>query len=90
MAEVEEKKEEVKEEKKGEEAEITIVDIRDVPATEPGRIGKLDVLVTYQIDPAHVYMIRIPKEEFSEEALREAIRKDIEEKRKWIGKVMKV
>jgi len=80
--------EEKKEEK--EQVEVTIVDIRDVPATEPGRIGKLDTLVTYQIDPAHVYMIRIPKEEFTEELMKQAIRKDIEEKRKWLGKKLVV
>jgi len=66
--------------------EVTIIDVRDIPSTEPGRIGKIDVLVTYQIDPAHIYMIRIPKEEFTEERLTEAIRKDVAEKRKWIGR----
>jgi len=75
-------------EKKEKEAkeEVTILDVRDIPSTEPGRIGKIDVLVTYQIDPAHVYMIRIPKEEFTEERLTEEIKRDVAEKRRWIGK----
>jgi len=66
--------------------EVTIVDVRDIPSTMPGRIGKVDVLITYQLNAAHVYMIRVPKEEFTEERVVEEIRKDIAEKRKWIGR----
>jgi len=80
-------------EKKEEKQEVTIIDIRDVPATEPGRIGRLDTLVTYQIDPAHVYIIRIPKEELAEkteeeqlEIIRAAIKKDVEFRTRWLGR----
>jgi len=65
---------------------VKILDVRDVPSTEPGRIGKIDVLVTYQLDPTHIYMVRIPKEEFTDERVRGVIRKDVEEKRRWVGK----
>jgi len=65
---------------------VKVLDVRDVPSTEPGRIGKIDVLVTYQLDPTHIYMVRIPKEEFTDEKVREVIRRDVEEKRKWVGK----
>ena len=66
--------------------EVTILDIRDMPSATPGREGKLDVFVTYQIDPTHTYVISIPKEEFNEIRLKEEIKKDLEEKQKWIGK----
>jgi len=66
--------------------EVEIVDIRKVPSVEPDRLGKFDYLVTYRIDPTHVYVIRIPEEKFNEEALKEAIKKDIEERTRWIGK----
>jgi len=65
---------------------VKILDVRDVPSTEPGRIGKIDVLVTYQLDPTHIYMVRVPKEEFTDERVREVIRRDVEEKRRWVGK----
>jgi len=65
---------------------VKILDVRDVPSTEPGRIGKIDVLVTYQLDPTHIYMVRIPKEEFTDEKVKEVIKKDVEEKKRWVGK----
>jgi len=69
-----------------EEREVTIVDIRDVPAIDPERVGKTDVLVTWQIDPARTYRVRIPKEEFDEERLKAEIRKELKAKLPWIGK----
>jgi len=68
------------------QVEITIVSMVDVPSVEPGRVGQLDVLVTYQVAPGQVYSIRIPKEEFSEERMLEAIKKDLVERLKYIGK----
>jgi len=65
---------------------VRVLDVRDVPSTEPGRIGKIDVLVTYQLDPTHIYMVRIPKDEFTDEKVREVIRRDVEEKSQWVGK----
>jgi len=65
---------------------VKVVDVRDVPSTDPGRIGKIDVLITYQLDPTHIYMVRIPKEEFTEAKVREVIKRDVEEKRRWVGK----
>jgi len=69
---------------------VKILDVRVVPSVEPGRIGKIDVLITYQVDPTHIYMVRLPKEEFTDEKVREAIKKDLEEKRKWVGKELAV
>ncbi len=63
-----------------------IIDVRDIPSTQPGRLGKMDVMVTYQVDPLHVYMVTLHKEEFSEAALQAAMKKDVDEKRKLIGK----
>jgi len=73
-----------------EKREITIVDIRKVPAREPERWGKFDYLVTYQTDPLHTYILRIPEEDFSEEKLKEYIRKELEEVRKWVGKKLTI
>jgi len=70
--------------------QVVILDVRDVPSTDPARIGRLDVMVTYRVDPAHIYMITIPKEKFDEKTLKATIRKDLEEKRKWIGKQLEV
>jgi len=69
---------------------VKIVDVRDVPALDPERLGKIDVMVTYEVEPMRVYMVRIPKEEFNEERLREEIKKDIQARAKWIGKELKL
>jgi len=74
------------EEARGPPEKVKVLDVRDVPSTEPGRIGKIDVLVTYQLDPTHIYMVRIPKEEFTDERVREVIKRDVEEKRRWVGR----
>jgi len=73
-----------------EKIKVKILDIRDVPSTEPDRLGKLDRLVTYQVGPGQVYMIRIPLEEFSEERLKEEIKKDLEERKRWVGKEIEI
>ena len=69
---------------------VRILDVREVPSTDPERFGKMDVLITYQVDPMHVYIIRLPKEEFNEERVREAIRADLEEKAKWLGRELEL
>jgi len=69
---------------------VKIVDVRDVPALDPERLGKIDVMVTYEVEPMRVYMVRIPKEEFDEERLRREIKRDIQARAKWIGRKLKL
>jgi hypothetical protein len=69
---------------------VKILDKRDFPSSDPKRIGKFDTVVTYQIDAFHTYLITLPKETFSDSALAEAIKKDIEERNKWVGKELKI
>lgn len=65
--------------------EVEILDIRTVPSTEPERAGQMDTLVTYQLDPQHVYMIRIQKEKPSTEEIHRAVREDFAGKQEVIG-----
>lgn len=65
---------------------IKIIDVRDFPSTDPKRIGKFDRVVTYQVDPFHTYVVTIPKEEYTEERLKEEIRKAQKERELIIGK----
>jgi len=75
------------------EKKIKIVNVVDVPALEPDRIGKYDVLVTYQIDTEHTYTIKIPKEELEklppdeqERYIIEKVREDAKWRMRWLGK----
>ena len=69
---------------------VKILDIRTVPSVDPERLGKLDTLVTYQVDNFRVYVLRIPKEEVSEEDLKKYIREDLEKKKQFVGKELTV
>jgi hypothetical protein len=69
---------------------VKILDKRDFPSSDPKRIGKFDTVVTYQIDAFHTYLVTIPKETFNDQTLAEAIKKDIEERNKWVGKELKI
>ena len=70
--------------------EVKIIDIRKIPSIEPGRFGKFDVMVVYQTPDGNVYTIKIPEESFSEEELKLAIKKDLQERTKWVGKTFRL
>lgn len=62
-----------------------VIDTRRIPSADPARIGKLDWLVTYQLDAYRTYMVTIAKDELSETDIKEAVRKDIEAISRWVG-----
>lgn len=62
-----------------------VIDVRRIPSAEPARVGKLDYLVTYQLDAYRTYMVTIPQDELSEDVIKDAVRKDIEAIEKWTG-----
>lgn len=63
-----------------------IIDKREIPATEPERIGKKDIIVTYQVSPLQTYFVIIKEEEFSDEELRRRIAEEMAEREAWVGK----
>ena len=65
---------------------FTVFDIRRVPSAEPERMGKWDSLVMYELDAMRRYIVRIPEEEFSDERMIQAVKKDIEERAKYAGR----
>lgn len=67
-------------------AEAKILDLRKVPSTLDGRAGKTDAIVFYQVDGGRVYMVRVPEEGLTESAALAAVKKDADERGKFIGK----
>jgi len=57
-----------------------------IPSADPNRLGKFDWLVIYQLDPMDRHIVTIPKETPTEGDIKEAVRKDIEERGKFEGK----
>ncbi len=71
-------------------AMFKVIDVRRVPSAEPARLGKLDYLVTYQLDQFRTYMVTIPKDELSDEIIREAVKKDLEAMERFTGKELEL
>jgi len=63
-----------------------IFDIRRVPSAEPDRIGKYDQLVMYELDAMRRYIVRIPEEDYTEEKMIEAVKKDMATRAAVVGK----
>jgi len=47
-------------------AKFKVLDIRKIPSPDDARVGRLDHLVTYQLDAFRTYMVRIPKDRIEE------------------------
>ena len=76
-----------------EEAAFKIVDLSRIPSAEAGRVGKYDLIATYQDAAGRVRVITIPYEEFvgkDEDEQREILRKYIHlqeaERLRFVGK----
>lgn len=65
--------------------EVSILATVDVPANSPDRIGQTDVLITYRLGPYQSGMVRVPKEKFTEAAVKKAVKEDVEKKAKFVG-----
>lgn len=65
--------------------EVSIISTVDIPSRDPARAGKIDMMVMYRIGPIQSGMITIPKEKATPETIQAAIKKDIEEKAKYVG-----
>lgn len=70
--------------------EVKILDTREFPSTNPERAGKLDTLITYQLDPQHVYTIIEPKSDLSKEEVSELVRADFKKKQGIVGTTVSV
>lgn len=65
---------------------IKILDLREIPSADPKRIGKMDKVVSYQIDGKTTDLIVLPAETFTEDRLKAEIKAKSEERAKWVGK----
>ena len=70
--------------------EIEIIEAVDMFSPEPARVGKKDTLVTYTVDKTRTYMITLPSEEATEDAILTKIKEAEEARGKIIGKKFEV
>jgi len=73
---------------------VTILDKREIPSPEPGRVGKLDAYITYQLDPFRTYFVTIPNERLGgpdeDQIITAAIKADLAERERFAGKTLEV
>lgn len=67
-------------------AKFKVLDVRKIPSPDEARVGRLDHLVTYQLDPFRTYMVRIPKDSIEESDIMEAVKADLESIERFTGK----
>ena len=66
--------------------EFTVQDLRRLPSPDPTRMGKEDVIVTYQLADGGFRLVRLPSEGFDEDKLKAAVARELAERAKWAGK----
>jgi len=66
--------------------EVTITDVRRLPAGDPKRIGKYDKAIIYRMESGETYLTVLPEEDFTDDKLKAQINKDTEERGKIVGK----
>lgn len=75
-------------------AKVTILDKREIPSAEPARVGRMDAMITYQLDTFRTYLITIPNEQLqgadAEKVIADAIREDLAEREKWANREIEV
>ena len=66
--------------------DVTIIETKRIKAVAPERLGKWDRIVYWQIGPGQVFMTELPDEGFTDQALQAAIKRDLDERAKLVGK----
>lgn len=54
--------------------EVKILDTRKIPSADPGRVGKSDYVVTYQVDGLRTHYVVLPQEAPSDAQIQSAIK----------------
>jgi len=74
-----------------------LIDLSKIPSAEAGRVGKYDLVVTYQDAAGRVRIVTIPYEDFGgkseeeqTEVLRAAIRAQESERTRFIGTEIRI
>ena len=71
-------------------AEVKVLEVRKVLSTDPGRVGKMDTIVVYNVDNARVSFIVLSKDPISETDIAEAVKKEEKGRTALVGKTFKV
>lgn len=66
--------------------ELTYISVYDTPSQIAGRTGKIDLLVTYELDPLHRFQFYMPKEGATPQLIDAKIKEDFATHKELIGR----
>jgi hypothetical protein len=69
---------------------VTVVSTIDLPSSDPARLGKMDLLVTYRVDALHTFTVKIPAENMTPQKFDAAIKSDYAERKVYINRQISV
>jgi len=59
-----------------------IISVISIPSRDPERLGEMDTMITYQVDPLHTYSVIIPSAHPTESEIMAAVRADYAQRSK--------
>lgn len=57
-----------------------VISAIDIPSQDPNRVGKMDMVINYRIDPLHSFSIKIPAETATKTVVQAEIEKDLKKR----------
>ena len=71
-------------------SDIEVVDVRQVPAHSPERLGKLNYLLTYKLRGDGVRSVEIAADDLTADVIRDAVQRDLEQRSGFVGLKLKL
>lgn len=65
---------------------VKIISMQRLPSADPQRLGKYDRLFAVEVAPGNSLIVRVPDEGFDESKLAAAIKVELQERGKWVGR----
>lgn len=67
-----------------------VLSMQRLPSADPQRLGKYDRLFVVEVAAGNTLVVRVPDEGFDEAKLQAAIRAELQERGKWVGRELEL
>ncbi|MEM0241247.1 MAG: hypothetical protein QXP29_07290 [Candidatus Nezhaarchaeales archaeon] len=64
---------------------VEVISVSEVPAVEPNRLGKFDTLITYRVDPLHIFSFRVPETNLTPQQIAQYVKQDYQKRKGIVG-----
>ncbi len=69
---------------------LEIISLAEVPAINPQRLGQYDTLVTYRVDPLHIFTVRCEGSNLNKQQIAQCVKADYDRKGSLVGMKIEV